>query len=220
MKQPFTTLAALAVLAAAGPGHATQLTFDTFNPTTYGDRLSGSGLGWTGTGGDTPNVTLDFVTLSGRAFSVYTGGYATLSYALGHTSYDEPGYFRLTPDAGWDVVLHGFDIAGWSSGSYANSRIRIVDGDGVTRYDSGVFTFAPQTVLQLPGAPIRSRGPLTVFVNDFGDLGVDNIVFGQVSAVPELPPAALLAGGLGLLGLFRSGRRAAACGHRPPARPR
>lgn len=219
MKHPITPLVALAALAAAGAGHATQLTFDAFNAATYGDRLSGSGPGWTNNGGDTPNITLDFATLSGRPFTVYSGGYGPLSFALGHTAYNEPGYFRLTPDAGWDVVLQGFQIAGWSVNSYPNSRIWIVDGAGITRYDSGVFTFAPSTVLQLPAAPIRSSGPLTVYVNDFGDLGVDNIVFSQVTAVPEAPPAAMLAAGLGLLGLLSRGRAWARARRQPaPAR--
>lgn len=196
-------------LATGAAVQATQLNFDTYNGATYGDRVSVFGLGYGSEGGATPNITLDFVPEGSQPFSVYNSGYATLQYALGHSSFNVPGQVRFTPDAGWDVVLQGFDIAAWSQASYANSRIRIVDGSGTTRYDSGLFTFGPNTVLHLAPAPIRSSGPLTVFVNDFGDLGIDNVVFSQVSSVPELPPLALLLAGLGVPGLMRTrcGRR-------------
>lgn len=197
---------ALCGIAAAAAVQATQLTFDTYNSTTYGDRVTDFGLGYGSAGGATPNITLDFVPANGAPFSVYTSGYGPLRHALGHTNYDVPGQVRFTPDPGWDVVLQGVDIAAWSSASYANSRIRIVDGSGTTRYDSGLFTFGPNTVLQLPAAPIRSSGPLTLFVNDFGDLGIDNVVFSQVSSVPEVPSVGLLLAGLGLLGTWRARR--------------
>lgn len=193
-------------LAAGAAVQATQLNFDTYNGATYGDRVSAFGLGHGSEGGPTPNITLDFLPEGGRPFSVYAGGYATLQNALGHNNYDVPGQVRFTPDAGWDVVLQGFDIAGWSQASHANSRIRIVDGDGTTRDDSGLFSFGPNTVLHLAPAPIRSRGPLTLFVNDFGDLGLDNVVFSQVASVPEAPPLALLLAGLGMLGLVHTRR--------------
>lgn len=211
MKQLVLALGGLATAAAV---QATRLNFDTYNGATYGDRVAAFGLGYGSEGGATPNITLDFLPEGGRAFSVYSGGYATLQNALGHTSYNVPGQVRFTPDAGWDVVLQGFDIAAWSQASYADSRIRIVDGGGTTRYDSGLFTFGPNTVLHLAPASIRSSGPLTVFVNDFGDLGIDNVVFSQVSSVPELPSLALLLAGLGLVGARRRLQRTPA-----PRRP-
>lgn len=205
-------LCGLCGLATSAAVHATQLNFDTYNGATYGDRVSVFGPGYGSAGGATPNITLDFVPSNGQAFGVYTAGYATLQNALGHRNFDVPGQVRFTPDPGWDVVLQGFDIAGWTQSSFANSRIRIVDGSGTMRYDSGLFTFGPNTVLHLPSAPIRSSGPLTLFVNDFGDLGIDNVVFSQVSSVPEAPPLALLLAGLGVLGMVRArpGRRGTA----------
>jgi PEP-CTERM motif len=197
----------LCSLTACAAAHATQLNFDTYNGATYGDRVSVFGLGYGSEGGATPNITMDFVAQSTMDFRTYASGYGTLQNALGHVNFDVPGYFRFTPDAGFDVVLQGFDIAGWSAGSYPNSQIRIVDGSGTTLYDSGLFTFGPNTVLNLPQAPIRSSGPLTVYVNDFGDLGIDNVVFSQVSSVPEASTLAMLLAGLGLIGARGAWRR-------------
>lgn len=210
-RRSFTTLAAAAAVMMAGAAQATVLTFDVASISgvnaNYGDRVSSFGADYGSAGGATPNIVVDFVTDSGRPFSIYSAGYATLLNALGHGNYDEPGHVQLTPDAGFDVVLSSFQLAGWSAGSYANSRIRVVDTAGTTYLDTGLFTFAPSTVLTYPGSSIRSSLPLRIVVDDFGDLGLDNVVFSQVSSVPEAPPLAMLAAGLAVLGLV-SRRRA------------
>lgn len=206
MHASLTRCAAAAALLLAGASQATVLTFETGSiagaNASYGDRVVDFGTAYGSAGGSTPNIVVDFVTDDGSAFSVYSAGYATLLNALGHGSYDRPGHVQFTPDAGFDVVLSGFQLAGWSSGSYANSRIRVVDTAGTTYLDTGLFTFAPNTVWSFPGSSIRSALPLRIVVNDFGDLGLDNVVFGQVSSVPEAPASVLLLAGLGALGLL------------------
>ena len=197
LMKPLTALAAC--LATSTACQATLLNFDTFaavGAASYGDRVGSFGPGYGAEGGATPQVLLDFATDSGVPFSVYTAGYASLASALGHGNFNEPGRVTLTPDAGFDVVLQGFDLAGWSAGSYTNSRVRVVDSAGHTYLDTGLFTFAPNTVLHFPGQAIRSRLALNILVNDFGDLGLDNLQFSQVSSVPEPGVWALLAGGL------------------------
>ncbi|MBL8351081.1 MAG: hypothetical protein JNL87_12310 [Burkholderiaceae bacterium] len=219
MPRPRPTLAAAATLLLGIAAHATELNFDHYHaisPAAYGDRVTDFSLGYGNAGGATPNVVLDFVASRG-AFSVYATGYAGLQSALGHSSYDVPGLIRLTPDAGFDVVLQGFDIAAWSSGSYPNSRIRVVDAAGTPLVDSGVFTFGPNAVQRLPAAPIRSSLGLEILVSDFGDLGVDNLVFGQAATVPDAPAAPMMLAGLGPLGAKRA-RKSAGAGHLPQRR--
>lgn len=205
------SLAALAAcLATTTACQATVLNFDTFaavGAASYGDRVGSFGPGYGAEGGATPQVLLDFATDSGTAFSVYAAGYASLASALGHANFNEPGRVTLTPDAGFDVVLQGFDLAGWSGGSYTNSRVRVVDSAGHTHLDTGLFTFMPGTVLHFPGQAIRSSLALNILVNDFGDLGLDNLQFSQVSSVPEASAWALLAGGLLALACLRLAQR-------------
>jgi hypothetical protein len=157
----------LASAAAAGTAHATVLTFESvsqlgpINNPSYGDRVTTFGPGLGAAGGATPNIVLDFVpTGSASPFSVYSSGYSGLVSALGHGSFNVPGYVEFTPDAGWDVVLTSFDLGAWSSSSYPNSRIQVVDTGGTLHFDSGVFTFPAITVLSYLPTPIRSSLPL------------------------------------------------------------
>lgn len=209
------------LLALAGAAQATELNFSIGSLTgvnaSYGDRVSSFGGGYGSAGGATPNIVVDFVTSNGTNFTLYSSGYASLLQALGHTSYDIPGHVQLSPDAGYDVVLQGFQIAGWSTASYANSRIRVVDTAGNSFLDTGLFTFAPNTVLSFPGQAIRSSQPLRIMVNDFGDLGLDNLVFAQVPSVPEASTVAMMLAGLVALGGWA--RRRGGPGSAPSGRP-
>ncbi len=214
MRHPFRPTALGAVLAtglalAAGGAQATQLTFAGQGQlglgfgTGYGDRVASFDAAGLGTaGGPTPNVVIDFVpTNSGSPFSVWNGGYGSLVQALGHGSFNVKGYIEFTPDPGWDVVLENFDLAGWSSGSYPDSRVRVVDTAGAMLFDSGVFTFpASTTFTSYLSAPIRSTLPIRLVIDDFGDLGIDNVIFSQVATIPEPGIWALWLAGLGVLG--------------------
>tara|TARA_B110001454_G_scaffold189699_2_gene188451 strand:+ start:1807 stop:2310 length:504 start_codon:yes stop_codon:yes gene_type:complete len=154
---------------------------------------------------------LNFVPLlSGNPnFEVYASGYSGLVSALGDVSYDVPGYVEFVPDAGWDVVLESFDIGSWSFSNYPNSQVRVVDAVGTTLFDSGVFTFPGNTVSQFLTAPIRSSSALRLYINDFGDLGLDNVRFSQaVSAVPEPSAWALCLAGAAALAWAARARRA------------
>lgn len=211
--------ALVATLAAAsGAAHATVLTFEglpgsqlggSANPG-YGDRATAAGPGVGSAGGATPNIVLDFVpTDSSAPFSVYGSGYGSLLSALGHSSFNVPGYVQFTPDAGWDVVLNSFDIASWSSSAYPNSRLRVEDTTGKLLWDTGSFTFAGATTLAY--APqLRSTAPLRLYVNDFGDLGLDNLQFGQVATIPEPGTWAMFLAGAALMGAAVRRQRKAA----------
>lgn len=208
--RPATLGAALAIglALAAGAAQATQLTFAGQGQlglgfgTTYGDRVTSFDSGLGAAGGPTPNIVIDFVpTNNASPFTVWNGGYGSLVQALGHGAFNVEGYIEFAPDPGWDVVLENFDIAGWSASSYPDSRIRVVDTAGAVLFDSGVFTFpASTTFTGYLSAPIRSTLPIRLLIDDFGDLGIDNVIFSQVATIPEPGTWALWLAGVGVLG--------------------
>jgi hypothetical protein len=55
-------------------------------------------------------------------------------------------------------------------------------------------------VFSYPDTPIRSSVALRVYINEFGDLGLDNLQFSQVATIPEPSTWALWLAGAGLLG--------------------
>lgn len=209
MRFVISTLAAAAATSLCLPAQATLLTFEglpsgtvgTTIGTSYGDRVTAAGAGVSLAGGATPNVVLSFVPLvaGNPNFEVYGAGYSGLIHALGDNSYNVPGYVELTPDAGWDVVLESFDLGSWSTSSYPNSQVRVVNTAGTTFLDTGLFTFPGNTVYTYPGSLVRSSSALRVYISDFGDLGLDNLRFSQVSTVPEPGALALALAGAGLL---------------------
>lgn len=198
----------LALSAFSLNANATKLTFDaprsvgTTLGTSYGDRVSAASVGVTLDGGATPNIVLDFVPLVSwnPDFEVYSSGYSGLSNALGDTNFNVPGYVELIADAGWDVVLEGFQLGAWGSNSYANSQIRIENTAGTIFFDSGLFTFPGNTVYSYPASPIRSSTPLRIYIRDFGDLGLDNLQFSQVATVPDAETYSMMMLGLMMVG--------------------
>lgn len=200
-------LAVVAVAALAAPAaRATILPFTSFGTggvNAYGDRVVSptqggttylEGLGWT------PNVTLDFVTLNGfGGVSLWSSGYASLSSALGHGSFNVPFRLGLVADPGWLVTLHGFDIATWLRTAYQRD-IRIWDDNG--RFGQpNLFALdsllAAQTVYQPLTSSVTGVGTVRLYVSNLGSTGLDNISFSQ-SPIPEpaslslLVPAAML----------------------------
>jgi MYXO-CTERM domain-containing protein len=209
MQSKALVAALIAGLAISSAAHSTRLTFENLpsgsvgltTNTSYGDRVVAAGNGVTLDGGATPNIVLDFVpTSTGTPFSVWGSGYASLSSALGHGAFNVKGYVEFTPDPGWDVVLTSFDVAGWSSSAYPDSRVRVVDAAGTTLFDTGSFTFPVSTVQSFLPVPIRSSQPLRLVVDDFGDLAIDNVLFSQVATIPEPGTWALWLAGVGVLG--------------------
>jgi len=214
---------ALALAAATPFTHATVLTFESTFGTggiaAYGDRVSATSQGGASYGaasGWTPNVTLDFITAQGYGPpSLWASGYggnSSLSWALGHGSYDVPFELVLTPDAGYEVRLETFHYATWSSGTYQN-EFRVWDDLGSFDAPNLFFMSALLPPHQSFGSPSlagwATQGAVHFYVSKLGSIGIDNLVFSQSGGtVPE--PHTLALAALGLVGLA-SGRRRRHC---------
>jgi hypothetical protein len=201
------TATALALIAVAA--QATVLTFDGLAaggvvPADYGDRVTAttdSVTGWQyGLGnGFTPNVVVDYSSQIGE-FSIWGAGYGDLTNVLGHYS-SGLGEVVLTPDPGYSVVLHSFDVAPWSVG-FPDSRVQVLNAAGDVLFDSGLFQVVLGTHNTFPSSPIVSTSALRI-VNTtnagalgFGYLGLDNV---SLSQVPEPSVLGLL--GCGVAGI-------------------
>jgi hypothetical protein len=194
--------AVISLALSAGSAQATILNFDdlalfAFIPQTYGDRATGTAADAFVYGegeGYTPNVVVEYTTTNTTTpFNVWNG-YGNLSKALGHNQFNVLGDLVLRPDAGFRVALHSFDLGAFQA-NYANSRVQVLDLDGTTLFDTGVFTalLAPAGAeagrYTFPGfGPLSSANGLRIVVTEFGDLGLDNISFSQT---PVPVPAAL-----------------------------
>ena len=142
----------LAVLLACGSGEAsaTLLTFDQARnatgtqvvpiqaganvPQDYGDRVTGSpmtvpgGAFTYGNGGEgfTPNVVVDY--FSGNRVSLWTTGYGDLENVLFAGQGANSLNLRFTADAGYEVLLFDFALAGWPTSDYTIDAVTVTGG--------------------------------------------------------------------------------------------
>lgn len=145
--------AALALLAFAGPSHATVLIFDQIRlganvvptisgnaiPQDYGDRVTAASMPVAGGAftygnlgeGFTPKVQASYITGTGTpnapGVSLWADSYGDLTNAAFGNQDSGTLTVRLTADAGITVLLHGFDLAGWPSTDYTIDAVRVLD---------------------------------------------------------------------------------------------
>lgn len=116
----------------------------------------------------------------------------------------------LTADAGFLVRLASFDLAGWLNTNRTVGSVTVRDVVANTT----VFSLANVVASGATSTPVNV-GNLTARVfeitinssnlaNGNGqNVGLDNLIFGQVSEVPEPSTVALMGGALALAGLLR-----------------
>jgi hypothetical protein len=106
----------------------------------------------------------------------------------------------LTADSGSLVRLNSFDLAGYFRADLGVARLQVKDGTGAILFNQDGTTVSGAGGTHSSYAPALQAQQLIIEWGTNWNVGIDNINFDQVSAVPE--PASMVAltvGGLALL---------------------
>lgn len=239
-----TFAAAMAILGASAlPASATVLQFDQSRsatgteviptqagrpvPQDYGDRVGGAvqavsgGVFTYGEAGEgyTPNIVVDYFLGDGNgtgAVQMWTVQYGDLDNVIFGLASSGSLNIRLTADAGYTALVHGFDLAGWPQQDYTIRGVT-VEGDGQTLFEAAgvqVQGAGPTHTAFDFGTPLQ--GSQVLIHIDYGNLagnvqdniGLDNLRFGQTPPpIPEPDSWLLLAAGGVVVALARRRRR-------------
>ena len=218
--------ACAAALSLGSAASATVLTFDQSSrgvptdgtpapiATDYGDRVGGTGDGYTygvGEEGFTPNVQVGF---GSPDPVVVSGGFGDLTNVLFEATPGEDPIVGFQADEGFVVQLFGFQLA--SQADVVVDSIAVFDDQGLLFELPDVQLFGSGSTeidfVGLTGGPLVGRQlDVRVVLDSLGDastgVAVDTFRFGQAPVDAEVVPLpgalALLATGLAGLGLAR-----------------
>jgi hypothetical protein len=200
---------------------ASELTFDidgigngNVMPQEYGDNITALNMGdfhYGAAGGFTPNVMVSYADLSGNNITYWKPGFNDLVGVLNNEDDGEAGYsVTFTADTGFDVSLLGFDLGNYGS-AVTLPGLTITDGNDNILYSQLNFNVSASSAPHMGfdfsnilAHEIKVHVDTTGLGGNSDNIGLDNIQFSQVAAVPV--PAAIWLFGSGLLGLLSSGR--------------
>ncbi|MGJ3241800.1 MAG: hypothetical protein ACFE0O_02415 [Opitutales bacterium] len=188
----------------------------------YGDNIAATiqdGFAYGSDYGFTPNVSVEY---GGGpdpvdGYAVFWGpDFGDLDNVVEAESEPNGLQIRLVAEPGYQVALHGFDLAGWPEADYTINAVRVRGSDDAILFES-LNTFIAgagpaHTSFDFATAWLSSTIKIEWDSSNLGgssdNIGIDNISFSQV-AIPE-PATALFAGLIGLgVGVVRSRRQSA-----------
>ena len=217
---------------ASGPGNPVIPTYGGSDlPPDYGDRVAGTtqdvsgGVYTYGDGGEgfTPNVEFNAATTVNDT-SLWEDGYGDLDNVLFGGQRSLALNLSFAADTGYEVLLYGFDLAGWPSTDYLISAVTVASAGNLLYAQSDVLVDGDSngprhTTFDFGGGLLGRELLLTIdYSNLLGtqqdNIGIDNLRFGQTPpgadpapgdpvAVPEPGSMALMTSALGALLLRR-----------------
>lgn len=227
-RQSFAAAAASIALAHAASA-TTTLTFDGFGsnntiPVTFADNATGSATGYSTTAGvdgftGTPNIDIGWVgTPATQSTMDFYNNWQTAGNSVWQTDFQATTAVAatltlpFTPAAGYGVLISSFTVDQWTGGGAGTYGWSITSG--ATTLASGSFALSGGA-----NVPV-STGITQATAQTFGGatmnlvlskgiglsgsyLAIDNLVFDQVTAVPEPAGAALAGLALGAAALRR-----------------
>ena len=214
-----------AVMAASA--NATVLTFDQNNQNpgvplnqTYGDNVTGisdaAGNYGQGAEGTTPNVQASYLVSVNSDPRFWTTGYSDLT-GVYYNEIDSrtPLEMTLTADAGFKVLLYGFDLGSFS-GALVLPFVQVFDETNTALFSQANVALPASTSphvsfdfgAPLMGTSLRISIDLTGLGGASDNVGMDNVTFGQttVSNVP-VPGAIAMLGSAAAAGIVAAYRR-------------
>ena len=158
----------------------------------YGDRVTALNQNGFLYGQTEPGFTPNIVVTYDDDLFHWDSSYGDLTNVL----YTNDNEFKLKlgfdADDGFDVILHGFDLAGWPSTDYTIPLVAVSNGFGSTLFAQtdvlvhGDSIGPPRTQFEF-NSPIRASN-LNIEISTgvaFDSIGIDNIRFSQAVMVPE-----------------------------------
>ena len=175
-----------------------------------------------GDGGEgfTPNVAVDYfagaATPTNPGVSLWVDGYGDLTNVMIGNNGSLSLNVEMTADAGFDVQLYGFDLAGWPNSDYTINAVNVLSGTNSLFSQANVLVEGDANGLQHTSfdfaAPLTAAQLLieidysNLAPGSHDNIGIDNIRFGQNPPAVIPIPAAMWLFGSGLLGLASMAR--------------
>jgi hypothetical protein len=176
---------ALIVLAPASLAAAdTVINFDDLTFSDYDPVPDGYGSNAVGT----PNITVGYRTFNPADnatiqpyMNLWNSGYGNLSKVAFASNNGYGSEITLTPDAGYEVRLSSFDLAGWPQSTQLAAFVRILDASGNVLADLGTNILINGTgPSHSTFSPLLSHGgAIRIQFGTNWNIGIDNISFSQ-----------------------------------------
>jgi hypothetical protein len=157
----------------------------------YGDRVTAAtqnGFKYGTTGGTTAHVLALYGGTGWGTASTWTTGYGDLNNIVFPNPNGTKFHMSLTADAGFNVTLSGFDMAGYGT-DYTINSVKVLDGNGATLFSrSSVKILGPAGTTKHThftfATPLKASKLQINFdsTNQGGyDVGIDNVQFSEVA---------------------------------------